>query len=197
MDNKNLSERESWLLIQQMIQTAREDNQQTGTAWLIWGWLLFIASILSLILSFTPYHTYIGMVWSGMLALGALVYTFTHVRQEEKKVVKTYVHELLEKFTTGFFISLFIMVVATFVSNASFSFGYFYVLYGFLMFVYGSAIRFRPLIVGAVVNWAGAIAIFMIDDFKYDMVVSAIAVLIGYLVPGYILRAKYRKGLPS
>jgi hypothetical protein len=197
MEDKNLTGRESWLLIQQMIQTAREDQQETGSGWLIWGWLLFIASLLSVILSYTPYKTYMGLVWSGMLVLGALVYTFTHVRQQEKKVVKTYVHELLEKFMTGFFICLFIMVAATFVSNASFSFGYFYVLYAFLMFVYGSALRFRPLIVGAVVNWAAAIAIFMIAEFKYDMMVSAMAVLIGYLVPGYLLRAKYRKTISS
>lgn len=197
MENKKLSERESWLLIQQMIQSAREDHQETGAGWLLWGWLLFIASVLSLILSYTPYHVYISYVWSGMLLLGALVYTFSHFRQQEQKTVKTYVKELLERFSNGFFISLFVLVAASFVSHASFSFGYFYVLYAFWMFIYGSALRFRPLLIGAAVNWAGAIAIFMINDFKYDMMVSAIAVLIGYLVPGYILRAKYRKTIPS
>jgi hypothetical protein len=197
MEDKNLSERESWLLIQQMIQTAREDHQVTGASWLLWGWLLFLASIVSVILTFTPYRTYIGLVWSGMLALGCMIYSLTHVRRQDKKVVKTYVHELMDKISNGFFISLFIMVIAVFVSRPNFSFGYFYVLYAFWMFIYGSAIRFKPLIVGAVVNWAAAIAIFMIEDFRYDMMVSAIAVLVGYLVPGYMLRAKYRKAIPS
>ncbi len=53
-----------------------------------------------------------------------------------------------------------------------------------------SAIRFKPLIVGAWVNWAAAIGIFIVDSFRYDMMISAVAVLVGYLIPGYMLRAE-------
>ncbi|WP_315818243.1 hypothetical protein [Paraflavitalea speifideaquila] len=89
------------------------------------------------------------------------------------------------------------MVAAIYMSNSSFSFGYFYVLYAFWMFIHGSAIRFKPLIVGAWVNWAAALAIFWVKDFKYDMMISALAVLVGYLIPGYMLRAEFRKKMQS
>ena len=36
-------------------------------------------------------------------------------------------------------------------------------------------------------------AIFLLADFGLIMIVSAVAVLFGYLVPGYILRTEYRK----
>ena len=97
---------------------------------------------------------------------------------------------------TAFFISLLILVAANFIGDRpGFAFGYYYVLYAFWMFIHGSAIRFKPLIMGAAVNWAAAIAMFFIEDFMYDMLVSAIAILTGYLIPGYMLRSKYRKAM--
>ena len=47
--------------------------------------------------------------------------------------------------------------------------------------------------IGAVVNWVGAIAMFINKDFKYDMLIMAAAVLIGYIIPGLLLWLKYRK----
>jgi len=194
MDNKKLSGPESLQLIQQMIQAAKEEHYESGGGWLLWGWQLFGASVLSLVFAYLKWWSYIGWVWSGMLFLGALLQTFAISKMREEKMVKTYVQEMLQKFSTGFFISLFVMIAASMInSTAGFAFGYFYILYAFWMFLYGSAIRFRPLIVGAAVNWAAAIAIFMVRDFKYEMMISAVAVLAGYLIPGYILRAKHQK----
>jgi hypothetical protein len=61
------------------------------------------------------------------------------------------------------------------------------------MYIHGSAIQFKPLIVGAYVNWLAAIAIFLLNDIGLIMIVSALAVLSGYLIPGYMLKAEYRK----
>jgi hypothetical protein len=47
--------------------------------------------------------------------------------------------------------------------------------------------------IGAAVNWAGAIAMFLNKDFKYDMLIMAGAVLIGYIIPGLLLWQKYKK----
>jgi len=197
MEEKNFSGQESLHLIQQMIRVAKEDHQENGDGWLIWGWLLFAASISSMLLYWFGDHNYIGWIWLGVLAIG-LLYTLAkylpgNSRRKRSDAVKTYIQELLGRFTTGFFISLFVMIAANYMINSSFAFGYFYVLYAFWMFIHGSAIRFRPLLIGAVVNWAAAIAIFIINDFGYDMLVSSIAILTGYLIPGYMLRTKYRK----
>jgi len=121
------------------------------------------------------------------------VYLLLHVRRPERKNVRTYIQVLLDRLGAGFFISLFVLIAAAYMSKSGFAFGYYYVLYAFWMFIHGSAIRFRPLIIGAAVNWAAAIAIFIIKDFRYDMMVSAFAIAAGYLIPGYMLRAQYRK----
>jgi Flp pilus assembly protein TadB len=193
MEEKKLSGEESLQLIQQMIQVAKDDHRENGDGWLIWGWLLFLASLSSVILSYTEARKYIGYVWTGMLVIGTIVYIAGRIQKKKKEKVQTYVQELLEKLGAGFFISLIVIIIASFQSKTFFTFGYYYVLYAFWMFIHGSAIRFRPLIIGAVVNWAAALAIFAIADFKYDMMISTVAILVGYLIPGYMLRADYRK----
>jgi len=47
--------------------------------------------------------------------------------------------------------------------------------------------------VGAVVNWIGALTVFVVRDFKYTMLIMAGAVLIGYIIPGFLLRIQYMK----
>ena len=193
MEERNITEKESLHLIQQMIQVAKEEHRENGDGWLIWGWLLFLASISSAILAYLEIRGYIAWIWSGILVIGLVIYLVFHVLTRRDERVKTYVQELLDRIGAGFFISLFAIVAAGFILNSSYSFGYYYILYAFWMFIHGSAIRFRPLIIGAYVNWLAAIAIFLLHDLAQIMAVSAIAVLIGYLIPGYMLRAEYRK----
>lgn len=196
MEERKLSEHESLRLIHQMIQVAKADHRENGEGWLIWGWLLFIASVSSAVLDYLDLRKYISWVWIGTLGIGLVIYLIFHVLNRKDEKVKTYVQELLDRLGAGFFISLFAVIAAGFI-NKTFGFGYYYILYAFWMFIHGSAIRFRPLIIGAYFNWIGAIAIFLLNDVAQIMIVSSIAVLIGYLVPGYMLKAEYRKKMRS
>ena len=193
MEEKKMTGHESLHLIQQMIQVAKEDHRENGEGWLIWGWLLFIASLTSAILGYLNIKGYISWIWLGTLVIGLVLYLILHVFKQKHVKVKTYVHELLDRLGTGFFISLFAIIAAGFINKTGVGFGYYFILYAFWMFIHGSAIRFRPLIIGAFVNWAAAIAIFLLKDVAPVMLVSTIAVLIGYLIPGYMLRKEYRK----
>jgi hypothetical protein len=192
MEEKNLTGQESLAIISQMIRVARDDHRETGNGWLVWGWLLFFASVLSAIFSHLHMNRHIGTTWIAMLALGLILNAVFHMRR--RKAVNTYIQDLIDKMGTGFFISLFAIVASTLLSRTpGFAFGYYYILYAFWMYIHGSALHFKPLLVGAVINWAAALAIFIIPDFKYDMVVSAVAVSAGYLVPGYMLKAEYKR----
>ena len=46
---KKLSEQESLLIIQQMIQTAKQEQKDDGKGWILWGWLLFAVSVFTFI----------------------------------------------------------------------------------------------------------------------------------------------------
>ena len=66
--------------------------------------------------------------------------------------------------------------------------------YGVWLYVSGGALRFKPLMIGGVINWALAIAAFF-ADFQIQLLLLAAAVLLGYIVPGYMLKSRYQKGL--
>jgi hypothetical protein len=182
-------------LIRHMISAARNDHRENGWGWLFWGWLLFGASVASVIVMQSGQRGYLSSIWTGMLVAGLLVYFGAAFLRPRKEVVRTFISDLLQKLGTGFFISLLTMVFASFIIESHLGFGYYYILYAFWMFIQGSALRFKPLLVGAFVNWMAAIAIFLIADFYFTMIISSVAVLVGYLIPGYLLRQQYKKSV--
>jgi hypothetical protein len=194
MENENFSREEGFNLIAKMISQVKNEYRDKGEGWLLWGWLLFIASSASAVLKHLDQDRIIPYLWNGM-GIMVLIYFIYRSTWKRTVKVKTYVEEMLDKFGAGFFLSLMTMIIASSISIASkgFVFGYYFILYAFWMYIYGSAIKFKPLIFGAFVNWAAAITIFIVDDFKYGMIVSSVAVLIGYLIPGYMLRNQYKK----
>lgn len=192
MENENFSKEESFNLIAKMISRAKNEYSDNGRGWLVWGWLLFAASSASAILKHIELTKYISWLWNVMGILVLLYFIYEITRKKTVKV-KTYVEEMLDKFSAGFFISLITIIIASGIAGNGFAFGYYFILYAFWMYIYGSAIHFKPLIIGAYVNWAAAILIFIVDDFKYGMIIAAIAVLVGYLIPGYMLRNQYQK----
>ncbi len=191
--NSGLDYRESMGIIEEMISRARDEHRENGDGWLLWGWLLFVASVSSVVVIQLNQRNYMSWIWTIMLVAGLLLHFGIAYFRPRKEKVTTYISALLRRLGTGFFISLLSMVAASSITGSNNGFGYYYILYAFWMFIHGSAIRFRPLIVGAVVNWIAALSIFVVNDFFYTMIISAFAVLIGYLIPGYLLRQQYNK----
>ena len=189
---EELSHEKSLEIIHQMINRAKTNISDNGLGWLLWGSMIFLASVATYILILYEYDN-LFMAWNifGLIAVVLLVYSFT---KKKTKRVSTYVDDVLRWVDIGFTVCLFIIILSINISvGPNNGFGYFLMLYGFLMIIQGGALRFKPLIMGAVVNWIGAIGIFINSDFKYDMLITAAAVFIGYIIPGLLLRAKYNK----
>ncbi len=193
-NEEQLSHRQSLGIIEQMIAAAKNEHREKGDGWLIWGWLLFIASTSSVVCMLLQKRELVGWIWTGMLVIGFALGFFISIIRKRKAKVTTYIQELLQKLGAGFFISLFVMIASSYITKSYYAFGYYYILYAFWMYIHGSAIRFRPLIIGAVINWLAAILIFFSNDnFLYIMIISSIAILGGYLIPGYMLRNQFKK----
>ncbi len=200
-DEEEFSHNDSLQLIEQMITAAKDQHSERGEGWLLWGWLLFGASIASVLLIYTGLGEYVGWAWTAVLPLGLLSYFMPHLKNRKQKTVKTYVSGLLDRIEAGFFISLLVMIIGGNIIGihqqqyGHYLFGYYYVLYAFWMYIHGSATRFKPLIIGAYFNWAAALLIFFLTGLEYIMMVSAAAVLAGYIIPGYIQRYQYNKSV--
>jgi hypothetical protein len=195
MAEKKLSDKESLLIIEQMIGRAKQEDRTSGMGWIIWGWLLFLASIAHFI-SIQAGRNYGNYIWNGF-TVGAVVLIFMSAFPKRRKgAVRTYTAEMVDKFGNAFFLSLLVMVlgnIATKVNNTGANFGYLMLLYAFWMYIHGAAFRFRLLTAGAFINWAGAVVIFiwMKQLGSYVLLVHALCVLTGYIIPGYVAQRQF------
>jgi len=195
MEEKQLSRDESLALINQMISKAKHETTDNGIGWLTWGSMIFVTSAATYIIQEFDLNVSTWIAWNvfGLLAIPLMIYGIVKGRKRLK--TKTYVDELLSLFDIGFTICLFVIIISLNVVPRAYEhgFGYFLMVYAFLMLIQGGVIRFKPLYIGAIVNWAGAILIFYLKDFKYAMLITAIAVFIGYIIPGLMLQSQHRR----
>lgn len=187
-----LSNEQSMLIIQQMISQAKTNITDSGFSWLLWGTMLFFTTISTYIfIDIGSDDIYLGWNIFGIISIVLLVYD---IFRPSKKPVRTYVDDLLKLADIGFMVCLFTIIFSINVAvSPNSGFGYFLMMFAFIMLIKGGAVKSRALMVGAMVNWAGAIAIFLNKEFKYDMLIMAGAVLIGYIIPGILLQVQYRK----
>lgn len=190
MENeKQLTEHESLEIIQNMISAAKNDFKADAFIFLLWGWLVFIASISQYILAYmrSPYQ---GWPWM-LMPVGGIVTAVYSMRKRKKEKAKTHVEDFLKylwiAFTAGLLVILFfnkmeyVQILPVIIT-----------LYGIGLFVSGGALKFKPLIIGGIFCWACAIAGFMIQNAELLLIV-ALAVLGGYIIPGYMLKRYNRK----
>ena len=191
-NDQPLSNEKSLQIIQQMISQAKANITDNGLGWLLWGTLLFLAALSTYIFIYSSADN-IWMGWNVFGVFTIVMLSWDIFRPKQKKV-RTYIDDLLRLVDIGFTISLFTVIFAiNFAVNPNSGFGFFLMIFAFQMLLKGGAVRSRSLMIGAAVNWAGAIAIFVNKELKYDMLIMAAAVLIGYIIPGLLLWLKYRK----
>jgi hypothetical protein len=190
MENeKQFSESESMQVIQRMITTAKNELIDDSFYFRLWGWLVFIASIGHYLLQQSGYRMpYI--VWLLMPA-GAIITMIYGKRQGEKQTVKTYVDEVMKYVLIAFGVCL--VITLSFQSKLGLNtYPILMMIYAVLLFVSGGSIQFRPLIIGGIVNWVIGIAAFFVS-FDIQLLMLAAAVLMGFIIPGHMLKSKVDK----
>lgn len=181
---KSLSNEESLKIITQMIHTAQGSFQGVSFHFLLWGWVVAAANLVQYYLAqFTNYeHPY--MVWLISIPAG-IVSMIYGIRSKSKMTVVTYSGSLIKWIWMAFGICLIIVIFSQ-------AFGptipaVILLITGFATFTSGLVIKFKPLIIGGSTFWIFA-AIALSMDFSYSSLISAFAIIVGYLVPGYMLK---------
>lgn len=202
MEEKQLSEQESLLLIQQMIETAKKEQRDNGIGWIIWGWLLFFASVFTLLNMELKWGINLYFFWNafGIFTLLLCLYNIVQYFFGKKKVkVRTYTMDLFAKLNFGFIICLMLIIFSINVGGPGMNvpptkgFALLLGLYGFWILVYGAVLNFKPSVIGAYITWVFGFASLYVNRFEWTMLFHAIAVLCGYIVPGHIAYREFKK----
>lgn len=191
-NEKQLTHENSLAIIQQMIGQAKANMTDNGLNWLLWGTMLFLSSL----------STYIFIdIGSGNIFMGwnifgiiTIILLFYNIFKPQKRLVRTYVDDLMKWVDIGFTVSIFTIIFSLNIAvSTNVGFAFFLMIFASFMLVKGGAIKSNALKFGALINWLGAIAMFICTEFKYDMLIMAIAILIGYIVPGLLLWLQFKK----
>jgi hypothetical protein len=190
--SEDFSPQESLRIIQTMIEKARNSVADKSFYFLLWGWLVFIAAIGQFILKVIVKTEWHPVVWNLMI-VGSIVSIFHSRKEHEKKRVKSYVDESIGYLwiAVGITQGLLIFVFAR-QGDWQDCYTFFILLYSIGCFVTGRILKFRPLVWGAVSGWLLAI-LTTFAGYDYNILVMALAILVSYIIPGYILRKEYRE----
>lgn len=186
---KELTGEESLLIIRSMINTAKQDFEDDSFYYLFWGWLVFSASMIHYALLLTSFE-YPFISWV-LMPIGGIVTGLYSARQAKNKKVKTYMDHFMKFLVIGFVISLLIILFSMNKLGLS-CYPMIMLAYGIFLFVSGGAIDSKAIMCGGIINWMGCIIAFFVT-FKIQLLVLALSVFFGYIIPGYILKNYHAK----
>lgn len=177
-------------MIHKMISSAKQDLEDNSFHYLVWGWLVFLACAIQFVLIKidNPYN-YLG--WMVLMPLGGIASMVYGYKQDKKQRVKTYTDEVMKYVLISFLVTLFTVLI--FMSKLGLmTYPLVMMVYGMWLFTSGGIIHFRPLIIGGMINWTlGILSVFV--AFEFQLIMLALAVLLGYIIPGYMLKSKYQR----
>ena len=187
-----MTEKESLELITSMINKAKEKVTESGTLYLVWGWLILFCCLVQFSALHFFNYPHADYVWISTWLL--LIYQVYYIRKKRKRSkVKTYMRELSGYVWAVFFICLVLMFFIQIKLNTYQTFNpLLLVMYGMPTFLSGIILRFRPLVVGAICCWI--LSIFCVfTPLEYQLLLISLAIVAAWIVPGYILKQNFKK----
>lgn len=187
--DKTLTEQESLLLIGQMIQNAKRGVQENGVIFLIWGWLVLLASLLQYVMLYIFPSDYNALPWPVLMILGGIITMVYSARQKKQQRVKTHVDTCLKYLWISFGVALFFVLAYMSKIGIEAAYPLILVVYGIGTFTSGGALQFKPLIIGGICCWILAgISVFV--GFQGQLLLLSLAIVVAYIIPGHLLQAR-------
>ena len=184
--NNQLTPLQSLELIQAMISKTRGSLRDNRFYFLFWGWLAFTGLLLQFVLKAWLQYPHHYLVW--LITFPAVAITIWRARKHQRKGPRTYIGDSMSQLWLGIGISFFVLcfIIANGPVGWHYAYPFFILFYGLGTFVSGRLLQFRPMIVGGVFNWLLA-AVCPLVAYDYQMLLSALALLTSYIIPGHLL----------
>lgn len=191
MQTENFSPKDSLQLIDSMINQAKNRFTENGFLYLLWGWVIFVCAVfhfaaIKLSLLKNP-----ELVWT--ITWAAVVFQIIYlIKARKKEKVKTYSDGIIDAIWICFGVCMFVLMVIMGRLNLLIHINSLVLLfYSIPTFLSGFVMRFTPLKTGGIACWLLAIASTFVEPV-YHLILIAMAVLIAWIIPGYLLRKKFK-----
>jgi hypothetical protein len=191
MQSENFSPKDSLLLIDSMINQAKNRFTENGFLYLLWGWLILISAVGHFVLLKLQLFKHPEIIW--MSCWVAIIFQIIFlVRKKKKEKVKTYSDGIVDNIWMCFGICMMVLSIIVSKNNLwMYMYPIILMLYGIPTFLSGVVMQFTPLKIGGISCWVLAVvATFFLPI--YYLLLLAVAVLIAWIIPGYLLRKKFK-----
>lgn len=192
MEDRYLSEKESMVLITSMINKAKNQVSENGTLYIIWGWVILVCCTVQFLSEQFFHYPQAYYIWFSTYA--ALLFQIVYlIRKKKSGTAKTYTEEINGFVWMAFAIGAILMVfISIRAESVQLILPLLLIFYGIPTFLSGTILKFRPLIAGGSFCWVLAIISTFVPH-EYQLLLLAAAVLSAWLIPGYLLKIKYKK----
>ena len=189
-ENTSFTAQQSLELITRMIDQAKGNVQRNAFYFLFWGWIITLANVGMYVLIKLEYpQPY--FIWG--ITIPAWIYTMVRgFRREKTETAATHLDRVSGWLWFAFGICVF--TVVAFGTKLNYQINPLILLITAIpTFVSGIILKFNPFKLGGVCFWVCAIIAFLVP-MEMQFLVGAVAIVCGFLIPGYMLRYKKANG---
>ncbi|CAM4421504.1 hypothetical protein [Zobellia nedashkovskayae] len=181
-----LNPTESLNIISKAIGQTKEKIKEQSFYYIMWGWIISVASFCNyLLVTFTEFkHDYLP--WLILIPIGWILSISYSIKKEKTKKYETYFEVFLKYLWIVLGIS-FIVIVFISSQLKTNPTSFILLLAGIGTLVSGLTMKFKPLSFGGISFFFFAIASLFVSN-SFTLLITSIAMIIGYLIPAYILK---------
>jgi hypothetical protein len=191
MNQENFSPQQSLQLIDAMINKAKNRFNENGFLYLLWGWLILFCSVGHFILIKGNWFKHPEIIWASCW-IAVIIQIIYLAKTQKKEKVKTYSEIIISYIWIGFGISMFVTAIMLEKLQLWGRLSTLYLLlYGMPTFLSGAVMQFKPLKVGGLACWLLTIASVFCHPL-YGLLLLGAAVIVAWIIPGYLLKAKFK-----
>ena len=183
---RELNPTESLHIISDAINKTRENIRGQSFYYLLWGWIVTIASFSHYVLASNTNFKMEYLPWLILIPIGWITSIAYSIKREKTKPYQTY-FELFLKYlwiVLGISFILVVFISAKLKINPT---ALVLLLAGIGTFISGLTLKFKPLIIGGLLLFIFSIISLFVDK-SYILLIHTIAIIVGYLIPAYLLK---------
>lgn len=188
-EERTLLPQESLALIADAIRKTKENFRENSRFFLLWGWLIAAASLGFFLLRQYTETRFFFLPFPVMSVAGIVTTVVWYRRSRAKAPTETYLGYFFNRLWLVLGVS-FILVVFVSVSRGWTPFLYTMVIGGIGTLVTGLAMRFRPLVWGGALFFVAVVVGVYLPTSGLPLL-NGLAMIGGYLIPGYLLKASH------
>lgn len=183
-ESENLSAQQSLEIITAMIKQAQGTVRKNGFHFLLWGWVIVIANLGMYTLTKMNYP-YPFAIWAITLPAW-LISIYKGYKDGKSRHASTHLDKISLWLWVCFGICIFTLVGFGYKLNYQLN-PLILTVSAIPTFISGIVVRFKPLMLGGIAFWISGIIGFLVP-MDTQPLIGAIAIVCGYLVPGYLLK---------